>query len=124
MAEIRFQALNAGGTYVAEINGYTIDSKTGGEVAIGAGFILGITTGVVQMGIKATSVVPVVGHSLDLLKVHLSQAEIPVGFSHNGEIYVLPMKVTEYSAKLDAKTGMTTGDITFTQAGDLQSIAP
>ena len=36
MADIRFQALNAAGVNIAEINGKTIDLKTGGEVAIGA----------------------------------------------------------------------------------------
>jgi hypothetical protein len=122
MADIRYQALNAAGVNVAEINGHTIDSKTGGEVAIGAGFILGISTGVVQIAIKATSVVPVIGHSVDMLSLHLSQEEFPVGFSHNGKTYVFPAKCTEYSMKNEAKNGMTTGDITITQAGPAQAI--
>ena len=122
MADIRYQALNAAGVIVAEINGKTVDSKTGGEVAIGAGFILGISTGVVQVAIKATSVVPVIGHSLDLFELHLSQEEFPVGFNHNGKTYVFPAKCTEYSNKDEAKTGMSTADITITQAGPLQSL--
>lgn len=117
MADIRYQALNAAGTYVAEINGHTVDAKSGGEVAIGAGFILGISTGVMQIAIKATSVVPVIGHSLDLFKLFRAQEEFPVGISHNGETIVIPVKITEYSVKSEAKTGMVTGDITFTQAG-------
>jgi hypothetical protein len=122
MADIRYQALNAAGINVAEINGHTVDSKTGGEVAIGAGFILGISTGVVQIAIKATSVNPVIGHSLDLFALHLSQEEFPVGFSHNGKVYVFPAKCTEYSKKAEAKTGMDTGDITITQAGPAVSL--
>ena len=122
MADIRFQALNAAGVTVAEINGKTIDSKTGGEVAIGAGVILGISEGVVQIAIKATSVVPVIGHSLDLFKLHLSQTTFPVGFNHNGDTYVFDAKCTEYSNKDEAKTGMSTADITITQAGPLQRL--
>lgn len=122
MADIRYQALNAAGTAVAEINGHTIDSKTGGEVAIGAGFILGISTGVVQIAIKATSVIPVTGHSIDLFALHLAQEEIPVGFVHNGKAYVMPMKITEHSDKSESKNGMRSGDITFTQAGTLTSL--
>jgi hypothetical protein len=122
MADIRYQALNAAGINVAEINGHTIDSKTGGEVAIGAGFILGISTGVVQIAIKATSVITVIGHSLDLFELHLSQTEFPVGFAHNGKTYVFPAKCTEYSAKSEAKNGMVTGDITITQAGPAVSL--
>ena len=122
MANIRFQALNVSGINVAEINGHTIDSKTGGEVAIGAGFILGISTGVVQIAIKATSIIPVIGHSLDLFSLHLAQEEFPVGFSHNGKTYVFPAKCTEHSGKSEAKTGMVTGDITITQAGPAVSI--
>ena len=122
MADIRYQALNAAGINVAEINGKTVDSKTGGEVAIGAGFILGISTGVVQIAIKATSVVPVIGHSLDMFALHLAQEEFPVGFSHNGKTYVFPAKCTEYSNKDEAKSGMSTGDITITQAGPAVSI--
>ena len=122
MADIRFQALNAAGVNIAEINGKTIDLKTGGEVAIGAGFILGISTGVPQFAIKATSIVPVIGHSVDFLALSLTQEEFPVGFAHNGKTYVFPAKVTEYSAKDEAKNGMSTGDITITQAGPAQAI--
>lgn len=122
MADIRYQALNAAGINVAEINGHTIDSRTGGEVAIGAGFILGISTGVVQIAIKATSVIPVIGQSLDLFALHIAQEEFPVGFSHNGKVYVFPAKCTEYSMKNEAKNGMTTGDITITQAGPAVSL--
>ena len=117
MADIRYQALNAAGTNVAEINGHTVDSKTNGEVAIGAGFILGITTGVQTISIKATSVVPVIGHSIDLMVLHTSQEEFPVGFTYNGKVYVFPAKLTEMSVKSEAKNGTVTGDFTFTQAG-------
>lgn len=122
MADIRYIALNAAGINVAEINGHTVDSKTGGEVAIGAGFILGISTGVVQIAIKATSIIPVIGHSIDMFELHLSQEEFPVGFVHNGKTYVFPAKVTEHSAKHEAKNGMSTGDITITQAGPAVSL--
>ena len=117
MADIQYRALNAAGTNVAEINGQTIDSKTNGETAIGAGFILGITTGVQTISIKATSVVPVIGHSIDLYALHSSQEEFPIGFDYNGKVYVFPAKLTELSIKSEAKNGMVTGDITFTQAG-------
>lgn len=122
MADIRYVALNANGVNVAEINGHTVDSKTGGEVAIGAGFILGISTGVIQIAIKATSVIPVIGHSIDMFELHLSQEEFPVGFVHNGKTYVFPAKCTEHSAKHEAKNGMSTGDITITQAGPAVSL--
>jgi len=117
MADIRYQALSADGQTIAEINGQTLDSKTNGEIAIGAGFILGITQGVVTITIKATAVLPVAGHSIDLMDLHLSQLEIPLGFYYNGKIYVFPAKLTELSKKDEAKNGMVTGDFTFMQAG-------
>ncbi len=122
MADIRYQVLNMAGINVAEINGHTVDGKTGGEVAIGAGFIIGISTGVIQIAIKATSVVPVIGHSLDMFELFRSQTEFPVAASHNGKSCVFPAKITEYSVKSEAKNGMVTGDITITQAGTEQMI--
>ena len=122
MADIRYRVINVNGTNVAEINGHTIDSKTNGEVAIGAGFILGISQGVATISIKATSVVPVVGHSIDLMALHLSQEEVPIGFDYNDRGYVFPAKITELSIKEEAKNGMSTGDITFMQAGPAVSI--
>jgi hypothetical protein len=122
MADIQYIAQNANGVNVAEINGQTVDSKTNGETAIGAGFILGITNGVPTISIKATSVVPVVGHSIDLMALHVAQTEFPVAFNYNGKVYVFPAKITELSVKSEAKNGMVTGDITFTQAGPMVSI--
>lgn len=122
MADFRFRALSASGINVAEINGKTIDSKTNGETAIGAGVILGITTGVQTISIKATSVVPTTGHSLDLMAIHVADEEIPIGFEYNGRAYLFPAKITELSVKDEAKNGMVTGDITFTQSGPAVSI--
>lgn len=117
MADIRYQILNAAGVGIAEVNGQTFDSKTNGETAIGAGFILGITQGVQTISVKATAVLPVIGHSIDLYELHASQAEFPMSFPYNGKSYVFPAKLTELSAKSEAKNGMVTGDFTFTQAG-------
>lgn len=122
MADIRYEILNVAGASVAEVNGQTFDSKTNGETAIGAGFILGITTGVQTISVKATAVLPVLGHSIDLYALHASQEEFPMGFPYNGKVYVFPAKLTELSKKDEAKNGMVTGDFTFTQAGPAVSL--
>jgi len=122
MADIRYEILNVAGASVAEVNGQTFDSKTNGETAIGAGFILGITTGVQTISVKATAVLPVLGHSIDLYALHTSQEEFPMGFPYNGKVYVFPAKLTELSKKEEAKNGMVTGDFTFTQAGPAVSV--
>ncbi len=121
MSDIRYQVLNVDGLNVAEINGHTVDSKSNGETAIGAGFILGVTTGVLTISIKATSVVPVIGHSLDLMALHMADTEVPIGFAYNGKVYTFGAKITELSVKSQAKTGMIEGDITFTQASPVVS---
>lgn len=122
MADIRFITLQVNGTSAAEVNAHTVDVKSNGETAIGGGFILGVTTGVVTISIKASTVNPVAGHSIDLLALLMADEEVPLAFAHNGKFYVAPFKVTEASNKSEAKNGMVTGDFTFTQAGPALAI--
>ncbi len=122
MADFRFLALVVAGVNVAEINGFTVDSKTNGERMTGGGFIYGVSDGVPTDDIKATSVVPISGHSIDLSAIMRAGQEIQVGYQYNGKAYVGPYKITEGSIKSEAKNGSVTGDWTFMNSGPAVSI--
>ena len=122
MADFRFLALVVGGVNVAEINGHTVDAKTNGERMIGAGVVLGVSVGVPTFDIKATSVVPISGHSVDLMALLNVNAEVSVGFFYNGKAYVAPFQITEGSVKSEAAKGTIMGDWTFMNAGPAVAI--
>lgn len=123
MAQFEFFPLFVKGVNVAEINGYTVDSKKNGERQMGAGEVLGISTGIPTVDIKATSVTPVSGHSLNLKAIHDSGGEVGIGYQYNGSFYMAPFKLMEMSVKTESKNGATTGDFTFMNSGPETKVA-
>ena len=123
MAEFRYFPLVVDGKAVAEINGFTVDFANAGERQIGAGVVLGVSDGVKTYDIKAQSVCPVGGHSVDLVALLQQGNDVAIGFDYNGGAYVAPYKVMKASIKHDAKTGAVTGDIELMNSGPAQKVA-
>lgn len=123
MATFRFPVFGIDGKAVAEINAYTADIKAGGEQQMGAEGVLGISDGIFTVDIKATSVCPIGGHTVDLVDLLFTRKEFASGIEWNGGFYAVPMKCVEGSIKTQSKDGSVTGDWTFKNSGNPAKMA-
>ena len=122
MAEFQYLPIVVDNKVVAEINKYKLDFKNGAEPAFGAGVIIGGTTGILVIGIDATTATPVNNQSVDLVDMLVVGKKVPIGVPHNGKTYVAFYRVAEASIDADAEKGKVTGQFKFTPCSQVIAI--
>lgn len=117
MAQIfRNFSVYAGTEKIGVMTGAGYDRKSGNELQIGDGVVLGVSIGVKTVELKIKTVVPYLGNNvLTFLEQNYrdnTPVQVNIGIL-NGVDHMVDLWVTECSYNTETKNGTTTGDWTL-----------
>lgn len=106
----------AGTEKMGVMTGAGYDRKSGNELQIGDGLVLGVSIGVKTVELKIKSVVPYLGNSVITFLEQNYKDNTPVQVNIgilNGKDHMVDLWVTECSYQAETKNGTTMGDFTL-----------